>query len=485
MAAETKLNTVFPNNNLKFAENVTPVSEIYVERVNSFGPLENYTFANDVNISLNTFAPGSTATAMLSKVYDLFGTVVLKMNVTTSATIGGMSLANTGYRAWASPFQTDKYLGYSLIQQISIRMPGCERQIFSGENLPYIFLDQCKDLAKREKFNKYSGRAGEAGGEWVNTVTAPLASTGTWTGNLYVFIPLPSTSLDELGNRPKPIPVHLLDDSVELLITFRQTQDVTGSYDLVEGTFPTSNLPSIGGGEGVQQPLLKACSYTINSAELMFRYYKLASRDEYKKVVYKYPCKSYYDNVYPVPATAANQNCQIVLSGMRNGESLGMRIRVASNAPGGMYKTLELFDISLSFAGYTIFVSKEDSHDLFEMAEGGMPTENKNYLFDRTPTSFDFDPLTGNAFTLQQRTKHEGIINHIDHWYHISFSAILEHLKSIHDYQLGVDFNNAEVKLQFKFKKDLPVAAGFFNLYAQNIIETIYQFNGQTASFIQ
>lgn len=463
MAAETKLNTVLPNNNLKFAENITPISEVYVEKVNSFGPLENYTVANDVAISLNTFAWGSTATVQLSKIYRFYGPLVLKLSVTTTSTVAQAAIAANGSTSSlaVNPFGSNQLIGYSLIQSVSYRIPGCERQIFLGEHIPYMFLDEIQDLQKREQFHKLAGRAGEIGiikphiDNPTGTATDAIAAAAyTVTNDFYLVLPFPSSNLQEDPKKAKPFPVHLLGDSIEYLITFRNQTEVQSAE-----TFPVTS-----GAYTVTKPTVQ-----ITNAQINFLYYQLGSPMEYKQVVCKYPMKCYYHSIYPIPNGSAGTTKQIVLSGMRNGEALGLRIKVTPALVSKIYEGVRLENFKFTYGGYTLWESKDGLQPVYEMLMGQLPAKTSPYMLDVVPVEKSYP----------------NVPVHWTYWYHIPFAAKLEHLLSKHDYQLGVDFNNAEARLSFTMPDDAVSDGTPYNLHVDLIINSIVQLNGESAALIQ
>lgn len=84
MATRSKFDTVLPNNTIQQGLNYTPLSSVYANNLNTMGQAENVMCANDVELSLNCWNPGSTASISIPASYKLLGNMYLKLQVKLS-----------------------------------------------------------------------------------------------------------------------------------------------------------------------------------------------------------------------------------------------------------------------------------------------------------------------------------------------------------------------------------------------------------------
>lgn len=84
MATQAKFNTVLPHNTIQQGLNYTEISTVYANSVNTTGQAENVMTANDVELSLNTWSPGATASINIPASYKLLGNMYLKLRVKLS-----------------------------------------------------------------------------------------------------------------------------------------------------------------------------------------------------------------------------------------------------------------------------------------------------------------------------------------------------------------------------------------------------------------
>lgn len=439
MAAETKLQTVLPGNTLKFAENFTPLSEVYAEKINCKGPLENYTIANDVQLTLNTYNWGATATTQIPKMYKFLNSIFLKLKVRVDVTLTAPgSGATTAVNFF--PFKAQQFIGNSLLQQLRYKIPGAEAQVFLGENIPTIFMDQCQEVSQRDEILAQSGYCQNS---YMTTPVeaSPVSKTLSKDFIFFVYLPLPCTDLKDIDRKSKPLPLHLLGDSIDLLTTFRQMTEVMETTAIGSVGSWTVGIPTA----------------SITYAEVNFVYTHLGAPAEYKQVVYKFPFSAKYDSIFPIADGVAGTVKQVVLSGLRNGESTTLIIRVAK--PGAeAFDGVRMDNLKITYGGYTLWGSNDGNQQIYETLLGKLPNHHA----------------------------YQGEVGGLVHnyWYHIPFAAILEHVKGAHDYTLGADFQNAELRLSFTLP-DTAVTSANYNLYIQNNITSIYQFNGESAALIQ
>jgi hypothetical protein len=485
MATEAKFSTVLPNNCLKGAVNATPVSQVYQERTNTLGPLENEFHANDVQLSLNTKDYGSTATVMIPPSYKLLNDAYIVFDIACG---GGGDF-------------TSDMIAYKILSQFIYRIPGCERMYFDGQNIPFMMLSNTENIHKRLRHIELSG-------------TKELGSINK-TIKVVAKLPLPCCS--QYGDnelKPKPIPLHLIGEPVELLFKIQPTAAMCG--------FGSSGA-------------------SISCANLYFNYSHLGAFAEYKNVVYKQMFDGIYDYEYVVPAAATGGERNVTMTGIRSGETTMLRIRCKEvNASDDKYtfNGLPLTDIKLRYAGQLIWQAdgplqesyhldyardvnywsrKGESHSIAAIATNGTSTLT-NLATTGTLTS---GTVTGGVVanlavtgTVTSGAGTTASITNVDklgirnYWYDLPIATILAHMKK-HGYVLGADFNNSELKLTFTIASsingiplgsigpatpvtDANVTAGVgyvsgnsHALEVTQFVNSIYQYNGERAVLIQ
>lgn len=316
MATDVKLRSVIGagNNNLKAAQLFTPRSKVYVEANNTQGPLEDSTLGTDNMFSLNTLAFGSTATVRIPPTYPLIREVILNAKVDLTYT--------------ANSAQTDHapdctYWLYRLIKAFTYRLGNADKVRFEGYNLPFIINDQCDSWEKREILL-------ESCGEGCEYYPANKAVTRSF--HLSAILPLPC-STPSVWKKPKPLPIYMCNQSLELEIEWEQAANVT-------------NLITAGPNTAAGTVL------SVAGAEIKVIYETLGSANQLKASPYLYPFQYHQHMTYPVrlllqaaelskykvvPSVTANSYASLgatfTMIGLRQGETSQFMFRVAKRDP--------------------------------------------------------------------------------------------------------------------------------------------------------
>lgn len=424
MPTTAKFNSVEPNNNIKELLDMTMVSRIYCEAHNTSGDLENAFTCNDIDLSLNSLTFGSTAVVRVHPSLKLVNCLFLTATVQVPA----------GTEAFA-------YVPgvlYNAIDQIAFRVPGCERIIMEGYNLMPRLMDECENNEKRHELIRLAGLA-SVDGPFVNT-----------TRTYYALIPLPfSQILCEGSNGAKPYPSHMTTEPL----------DVEIKWKVANTAFPTGSI--------------------INSATLIPYYTNLGSASAYKMKMYKYPMPLPYDYTYPVPVGNATERT-VVLSGFRNGECSQLRIMLTA----GQHNWLgyKMKDLTLRYAGEVIWKAPEEMQAMYELKHNFLNSRWSNANYDTGARAFAVNnagsvPTSYSAWVVPTGDYYA------THWYHIPISSILDHVRGIHNYAIGADFNLSELRLTWK--DGINISTTDYLLRVQVSINSFFQFNGDIAAIIQ
>jgi len=453
MATSTKLATIINQGSIKAAIPSTKVSEIYCEQHNTLAPLENYTLAQDVSLSFNTLNYGSTATIALPAIYKFIHHAFVKVTLKGQYKF----VTSTSQGAGLHPFIRD-LVGPNLFASISYQIPGMERQIIDPNTIVQRYIDQIPLESKRLALMELMGNA-----DYVSvdgTVDAPTTFSD-YSRDFFIPVPLPSTSFQMDEKQAKPLPVHMVGEPIQLMFTFNPSREILKASS---GGDASTTEVTVGGTTGA---VFK--SIQISDAKLFFVYSNLASPAEYKQVIQKYPTDLVYHHKVPLAKLSggASSVYNVTLGGMRQGETTMIAIKLC-NSTGNYLEPFgfKLYNIKLNYAGYPIYQSDEATVEYFNI----LSNENITKMDLRRADRVNLDYKASN------RT----------HWYNIPIAAKTVAVKGAHNYVLGADFNNAELKLSFSIHPDdIAKTSDPLVLHVDSYVTSILQFNGQTATLIQ
>lgn len=326
MAQSIKFSTTQPNNSIKGSMTFTPESTVYVEKTNVMGQLENVQWANDIDLSLNTYEWGTSGTVLIPTTYNFLGNIYLRLDILCTGTASGD----------AKVFLPSDFSGYSFLRSFTYRIPGCERMTFDGEAIPYAFLDECETMEKRQEFLRITGKAEDV-----------ACTTGGYK-TLFLLLPLPWCSpASDPKKRPKPFPAYMLKTPIELEFRFRSKIEV----------------------------VTKLADYDakISSAKVVYEYASLGAQTEYKNAVYKYP----FQSKYFLREYVTKDSQEIVLKGVRNGETTQLRFAYIPDFQynaASYYAGYRMDNLRLEFGGQVIWKAEDNMQDVWAMRYNELPT---------------------------------------------------------------------------------------------------------------
>lgn len=306
MATDIKLRSVVNENSLKASSVYTPRSTVYVEDTNTLGPLEDVMDGTDNQFSINNTAWGSTGVVRIPPSYPLVKAVMLNVELAYSA---DPTQSQPGHGPDCS------YWIYRLIRNFTYRLGNSDKVVESGDHLPFLVNEMCDTQEKREALLA-------AAGESFQLVTDRVARSGTI--NLQGIMPMPWSSPSTF-NGPKPVPLYMTNQSLELEIEWEQFTNV-------------KNLIYCG----------TTAALSINKASYKIIYEQLGSHNQLKAAPYLYPFQYHQSQTYPVALTLdssktcdymavpqAVQNsynplsCTFTMLGLRSGETSQFMFRLA------------------------------------------------------------------------------------------------------------------------------------------------------------
>lgn len=397
MATQAKFNTVLPSNTIQQGLNYTGISSVYASKLNTLGQAENVMTANDVELSLNTYNPGATASINIPASYKLLGNMYLKMVVslktllyppqpTDSATYAEIynnsdgsdslifsncpqqinardpySLATgnpgddrtvgTGTLNTGLPMDIN-FLAYQLIKQFTYRIPGCDRIYIQGIHMLPWLLDKCPTEEEKIKlammsgssqflynYNMRSGRVIQAISYLKN---APQSGAGRdWIceddqGNMDVMNPgIIVNAIDD----PQFVIYALLPMPWTTIDKDKQAlyypSHMTTSALELNIQFQDANYLRVPAEVGYS-----GYSVTIRDASIRFTYAQVATLTYYKPPIYKLPCSLPYGFVFPVKDYHQSQQCSVNLLGLKNGEITQLQLFIHQQAGGTVSEVL-------------------------------------------------------------------------------------------------------------------------------------------------
>lgn len=476
MASEAKFRTVLPNNTISAAVDYTGESTIYQSKLNTMGQAEMVFDSNDIEFSLTPAQFGTRSTVYLPPSYKLIKNVFIEVELNGRVDVNAA--------------------GLQLIQEWGYRVPGCERMFFPGEAMLFDPLLQCENTDKRVKYLELTGLANytkmtgttPADGVAVDSTNATAETGGIYTlpvkRKVYALFNMPWCSLD--GNKqPKPYPLHLTTQPLEIDVLFRDRASVSSDTSL-----------------------------TIVGARIIFTYETLANMNLYKNTVYKYNFSAPYHIAYGAKKVdTSDSKVHLDLSGIRNGEITELRLLVRkvgtyAEERRNRYKGVKLSEVELTYAGQRIWKAVGDSSQLYDLTYNRLPYEvpwgyrRKSKVLKRalSASTTSWSNVLEPNMTYSYESTSGSIDSFIDTYedliylYVIPVANVLENMKNPGDYNLGADFKDSDLKLIFKPPATLwdSTVDDFIvdpNAQWQVLMEyrltSIYQFDGQSAKLIQ
>lgn len=331
MSAEGKLKTVLVNNSIKLIENFTSRSHIYQENDNQGGPLEDVQFANDTEISFNTYAPGTTGVAKITNQYEFIRDLFIKLTIILGTDTSHLESQSNVH-------------GISLIEEIRIKIPGMPHLQYDSRMLLYKYLDQCETMEKRNEFMSLVGGSDRN----VNSTVADtkLIVPREKSITIYVPVPLPGTNLrSNVNEKSKPFPTHLLNSPLEIDVKWRAKND-----------FDTTNNEIV-----------------ISSASLIFKYQVLGTAAQLKKSLYRYQYVQPYD--YEIDIAYGDKNK--TLSGLRAGETRELLLCFLNNStdfPNDYFKSVVPTGLKLTYNGQVIWSMPQNRQSLENLLTSQLPS---------------------------------------------------------------------------------------------------------------
>jgi len=316
--SESKLSSVLPNNSVIDVMPGKPISTIYANNDNLLKQLELVQYNNDVEMSFPSPSFGATNTFRFPRAYQFLKNITMILEI--------------DYTSHADFVINEDYLAYHMIKELKWQLGGTEQLTIKGESFMHIAMSQCENQEKKNRLLDLAG-------------PILLGANGAKSKRQYIaMLPLPWCSLQskKMNHSQYPLPIHMLNEPVELQITFRSKAECF----------------TIGGGDA-----------TIQKAYLNFEYAKIASPNQLKNTVYKYPFISNFSFEYNI-ANATNL-VSVDLNSFRKGELRGISFSYVPkvlNDKYNYYSGRRVSDISLSFNGQLIW--KTTKNELYELIYG-------------------------------------------------------------------------------------------------------------------
>lgn len=450
--AESKLSSVLPNNSISDIVLGNPVSTLYANNANISKVLELLQYNNDVEMSFPSVAFGATNTFRFPRAYQFLKNVMMCLDFTF---VGANA---TGI--------LEDYFAYHMIKEIKWQLGGTEQFTIRGESLMHIIMEQCENQEKKDLLLDISG-----------TACTSAANQGLeGKRKFYALLPLPWSTLEskKFGQSQYPLPLHMLNDPLEIQITFRSAAECLG---------------------GVQ-----TTNWTFDKAVLNFEYAKVASPTHLKNTVYKFPFTCPFSFTYNVSGTS--KDVSIDLNSFRKAELKGISFTYvpaikATNFQ--YYNGNKVSDIVVSFNGQIIW--KAPHNEMYELIYGKTCNNLGRRKISKTAvaaTDFQFrsikdsnellddhvkanlipftadDIIVSRANIISKTATELGGVFCDRYYYYIPLSEIKDFSQN---YSLGVDVSKQSMNLSFK-RSDI-IDGG--KVYVTYHYTALYQFNGDNA----
>lgn len=402
MATQAKFNTVLPSNTIQQGLNYTGVSSVYASKLNTLGQAENVMTANDVELSLNTYNPGSTASINIPASYKLLGNMYLKLTVSLrtllnaptnsdsqsykeiyDASIGSDSLIFSNCPSvinTLTPFDETgptrgtpnnvelgslntglpmdiNFLAYQLIKQFTYRIPGCDRIYIQGIHMLPWLLDKCPNEEEKTKlaimsgssqflynYNMKSGLMRQQVVNLKNTVTNyDLQPYIAQAANGDPTEDNPNIILNSIENPEFVIyallPLPWTTIDKEKNALYYPSHMTTSALEL-NIQFQDANYMKVPAETGYS-----GYQVVIKDASLRFTYAQVATLTYYKPPIYKLPCSLPYGFVFPVRDYHQADVCSVNLLGLKNGEITQLQMFMHQQSGGSFTETITNEDL--------------------------------------------------------------------------------------------------------------------------------------------
>lgn len=357
MSNDTKLRSVFPNNNLKVIAGALE-SRVYDMPTDTRGPLEDIFYSSDVKIGLPT--TNNQSLIQFPNTYKLIQHAWIRGKIKTPAPVGG-SAGSEDPRI--NTYHQD-YWFTQQVQRMRIKIPGVEMLDHTAESLIQMIKEgDAGDMRRRQAYLKLNGKS----------------YTYLRQGDeVFMLIPLPTEDLRSGSDRKKPFPNHMLSEPVQITV------------DWVDVSL-------------------------FSSLDFHFTYGDLATPTQYKQGTHEVPFKQLYPYSYAVEnpsftfdwkggvnfrgwskESISNDLRTITLTGLKPGETQELYIKVVqtglapsnlmidqtgvpisafqrdqnyinTNSSTGMKFGKRLRDISLRYAGQLIWQSEEGNNKMIQL----------------------------------------------------------------------------------------------------------------------
>lgn len=401
MATQAKFNTVLPSNTIQQGLNYTGVSSVYASKLNTLGQAENVMTANDVELSLNTYNPGSVASINIPASYKLLGNMYLKMVVSLKtllslptnndsetyhdiynglkagpdglvfsncpSTVSANASFNLQNGAGLQTHSVDlgslntglpmdiSFLAYQLVKQFTYRIPGCDRIYVQGIHMLPWLLDKCPTEEEKIKLAMMSGTSGflynynMKGGVMKQTaldLKVPHSGYGV-DGKFYISQEGAAPSVDNPNIIVNSIenPIFVIYALLPLPWTTIDKEKsalyypshMTTSALELNIQFQDANYMKVPAETGYS-----GYQVTIQDASIRFTYAQVATLTYYKPPIYKLPCSLPYGFVFPVRDYQQSDQCSVNLLGLKNGEITQLQMFLHQQTGGTYNEALSL-----------------------------------------------------------------------------------------------------------------------------------------------
>jgi hypothetical protein len=450
----SKLSSVLPSNSLIDVAVGKPISTVYANNDNILKPLELIAYNNDVTMSFPSKDFGSTSTFMFSRSYQFLKNicVVFEVNIT---------------RADTDELYED-YLAYNFIKEIRYKIGGIENFVINTSSFMHIAMAQCENQEKKDKLLDLAGYS------MLSTATKGYSGKTKFVA----MLPLPWCSLQtkKFNHQDSyPLPLHMLNDPVELNITLRNKSEIA--------------------------KLTSSANLTIENAYLTFEYGVIASPNQLKNTVYKWPFINNFSYTYNISDNKAEQT--INLNSFRKSELRGLSFHyVPKILENHIYSGRKLSDIELLFNGQKIWSAPRN--EIYELIYGkscnnlgrkkivkaaakadtfiyktksGDDLIDPDAVTDLSTVAEDGDLLVFRGEILSKTDTNIGGKYSDKLYYYIPLSEIKDFSQN---FVLGMDANKQS--MQLKFIRPDVVSGG--RLYVTYHYSNIYQFDGDSAILI-
>jgi hypothetical protein len=330
---------------------------------------------------------------------------------------------------------------YDLIDRVSVRYAGSSQYFWLGSQLRIENAREMPNPETRDALLELGGAA---------MLGSTSSGAGTFTGDnlyAYAYINLPHNSPNGSLAKPNPFPSEMLMSPIVITVEMKYLPSIFSSA-VASGSLA-------GAPQELEDAWFQVKQVHANDrGDLM-----VATADRTK--AYSFPTKCFYQNEITVDIPAGQTDCNVLLTGFRNGQVRSIIFWITDNddtnpvTSDRFVKNFTDFilprDVELLYNGTVYYNAKATSSQFW------------NLVSSETPSTLEATVLSLSSNDLVSTPA-------VKSWVEIPFGQVYEQLSGSHMYVAGKTIQNAVVNLSFTLPAALTNGGTLHAMYSYNCV---------------